>query len=211
MSTNRVSPDAGWVHDVKRLPCGPNGRALCRQCRQEVPKGRRTFCGDACVHAWKIRTSPPYARTCVEKRDHGICASCGLDTKRLLGWLRMLAHLAHRVTVWGWSKSGRWNSARRRRFVAVYRAAAEFLLDCGFGTKWARAQVRGNRIMDVTSIIGHAWEADHIVPVVEGGGEVGLEGYRTLCIPCHKRETRALRRRQVERRNGQQVRRALVE
>lgn len=40
---------------------------------------------------------------------------------------------------------------------------------------------------------GHLWQADHIVPVVEGGGECGLDGYRTLCTtPCHKEETAAL-------------------
>ncbi len=36
------------------------------------------------------------------------------------------------------------------------------------------------------------WQADHIVPVVEGGGECGVEGYRTLCIPCHKIVTQQL-------------------
>ena len=29
------------------------------------------------------------------------------------------------------------------------------------------------------------WEADHIVPVAEGGGECGLDNYRLLCRPCH--------------------------
>lgn len=39
------------------------------------------------------------------------------------------------------------------------------------------------------------WEADHIVPVVEGGGECGLDNYRTLCVPCHKQVTQELRSR----------------
>lgn len=39
------------------------------------------------------------------------------------------------------------------------------------------------------------WQADHIVPVVEGGGLCDLSNYRTLCRPCHKRETAALRKR----------------
>lgn len=39
------------------------------------------------------------------------------------------------------------------------------------------------------------WDVDHIVPVVEGGGSVGLDGLRTLCIPCHLRVTRELRAR----------------
>jgi 5-methylcytosine-specific restriction endonuclease McrA len=43
------------------------------------------------------------------------------------------------------------------------------------------------------------WEADHIVPVVEGG-DSNLENVRTLCIPCHRKVTAALRdRRQFER------------
>lgn len=42
---------------------------------------------------------------------------------------------------------------------------------------------------------GDWWDADHINPVIEGGGECGLENMRTLCIPCHKQETAKLRRR----------------
>ena len=37
------------------------------------------------------------------------------------------------------------------------------------------------------------WAADHIVPVVEGGGECGLENMRTLCIWCHKKVTAELK------------------
>ena len=39
------------------------------------------------------------------------------------------------------------------------------------------------------------WEADHIVPVAEGGGLCGLDGYRTLCKQCHGRESGKLRKR----------------
>ena len=39
------------------------------------------------------------------------------------------------------------------------------------------------------------WDADHVVPVVEGGGQCSLENFRTLCIPCHQLETARLRRR----------------
>lgn len=47
---------------------------------------------------------------------------------------------------------------------------------------------------------GDRWQADHIKPVIEGGGECGLGNYRTLCIPCHKAETAALRKRMAARR-----------
>lgn len=36
---------------------------------------------------------------------------------------------------------------------------------------------------------GGLWDADHIIPVKEGGGQCGLENMRTLCIPCHKKKT----------------------
>ena len=43
------------------------------------------------------------------------------------------------------------------------------------------------------------WDADHLVPVVEGGGECDLENLRTLCLMCHRQETLALRRRLAEK------------
>ncbi|MCS7025126.1 MAG: HNH endonuclease [Bryobacteraceae bacterium] len=38
------------------------------------------------------------------------------------------------------------------------------------------------------------WEADHIVPVSEGGGECDLSNLRTLCLRCHRQVTRQWRR-----------------
>jgi 5-methylcytosine-specific restriction protein A len=40
------------------------------------------------------------------------------------------------------------------------------------------------------------WEADHILPVVEGG-DSNLENMRTLCIPCHRAATAELRARRT--------------
>ena len=39
------------------------------------------------------------------------------------------------------------------------------------------------------------WDADHIVPVAEGGGECDLENIRTLCLHCHRQATAELRER----------------
>jgi 5-methylcytosine-specific restriction enzyme A len=49
--------------------------------------------------------------------------------------------------------------------------------------------------MPAGKVSGDWWEADHIVPVVEGGGECGAEGYRTLCVACHRSVTAGLARR----------------
>jgi 5-methylcytosine-specific restriction protein A len=39
------------------------------------------------------------------------------------------------------------------------------------------------------------WDADHIVPVIEGGGECDLTNLRTLCLKCHRASTAELRAR----------------
>ena len=39
------------------------------------------------------------------------------------------------------------------------------------------------------------WDADHIRPVAEGGGQCDLDNLRTLCIACHRAATATLRER----------------
>jgi 5-methylcytosine-specific restriction endonuclease McrA len=118
------------------------GRAICRWCRTPVQPPRRTFCSDACVHEWKIRSSPWYVRQQVKKRDKGTCRLCGFNVVK-----------AHRE----WTRS---------KPPASDRAARK---------AWRAVRPR--------------WEADHIVPVADGGGECGLENYRLLCRPCHVKVT----------------------
>lgn len=43
------------------------------------------------------------------------------------------------------------------------------------------------------------WDADHIVPVIEGGGECDLSNMRTLCLKCHRARTAQLRLRTASR------------
>jgi hypothetical protein len=39
------------------------------------------------------------------------------------------------------------------------------------------------------------WDADHIRPVAEGGGQCDLDNLRTLCLLCHREATSRLRLR----------------
>lgn len=39
---------------------------------------------------------------------------------------------------------------------------------------------------------GPAWDLDHIVEVVDGGGMCGLDNAQTLCCSCHKKKTARL-------------------
>jgi len=84
---------AGFVN-AKDLPRGPNGKACCRYCAQEVSGNRRTFCSDACVSEWKIRTQPGYAKELVKKRDDGICQICRVDC--FAGYRETRAHKSRR-------------------------------------------------------------------------------------------------------------------
>ena len=49
-----------------------------------------------------------------------------------------------------------------------------------------------------------AWEADHIIAVVDGGGCCSIDNFRTLCAePCHREETAKLRLRLAQARRAQ--------
>lgn len=101
MSRHRARPDRGYV-SAASLPRGPNGRACCRYCGQEVPPGKRTFCGELCVHEWKVRSNPGYARKQVFKRDKGRCAEC--NEPRFTGTFRnhrgVVVEYSSAVPIW---------------------------------------------------------------------------------------------------------------
>lgn len=131
-------------------PKRPDGTRQCRGCGGDVPAGRRSWCGDACVERHRIANWQGYARQRVWERDRGRCASCGLADGDFHGPVKN-AHLR----------------------------AGNTMLSCPF----------------------LPWEADHIVPLIEGGDGT-MENLRTLCRPCHVAETVKLRKRLSEKREG---------
>lgn len=46
------------------------------------------------------------------------------------------------------------------------------------------------------------WDADHILPVAEGGGQCDLDNLRTLCLLCHRGATAQLRARLRDRKDA---------
>ncbi len=52
---------------------------------------------------------------------------------------------------------------------------------------WTNVKRRGKGSYPDAVEFSSCWEAHHIQSVVEGGGECGLENYRTLCFVCHKK------------------------
>lgn len=149
MSTVRTMK-GGWL-SRSAVQLSESGRPLCRWCRAETPARRRTFCSDACVHEWRLRTDPGYLREMVLARDRGVCAACGVDTIALRRDLRKLDYAARR----------------------------KFLKEWGLTEKSRKS----------------LWDADHVIPVAEGGGQCDLANMRTLCLKCHQQATAELRRR----------------
>ena len=76
---------------------------------------------------------------------------------------------------------------------------------CGIDSTAAARKLRFSRGTGRASLLTH-WglrtysrkslsDADHIVPVIEGGGECDLANIRTLCLRCHRLATMQLRDR----------------
>jgi 5-methylcytosine-specific restriction endonuclease McrA len=116
---------------------------------------------------------PGYVRGKLYERDHGICTRCGIDCQAVRAAVR---DMWDRVEC----------QAERQKWIGgILRTTVAF---------FAEHNLERHRTM---------WEAHHKIAVVEGGGECGLDNYETLCVWCHKRETRELARRRSELRRGQ--------
>ena len=77
MSRNRYSRLA------VALPRDPDGTPLCRWCGAPVKPPRRTWCSEACIDEYLIRSFQGFVRARLFKRDHGVCQNCGLDCDAL--------------------------------------------------------------------------------------------------------------------------------
>lgn len=163
-----------------------DGRPLCRWCGEAVKSPRRTLCSASCDHEISLRTSTSYLARQVFQRDRGVCSACGRDTQKPNRVDRRIKNLHH------WS---RFRGIETPRWVIANEHGLREMFRTRYGGGWhyrsadARSEWR--------------WEADHVIPVSEGGGGCGLDGMRTLCLPCHGKETGALRRRLNAGRNPQ--------
>lgn len=164
---------------LKALVKGPNGRNLCRWCGTECAQARRTFCSSECVHQYLIRARPRYARECVFDRDLGVCSECFVECGTPRDRYRRLLRLSGKAKADGDHDIAKMLSDNARALQDRYMGEPIFERRTPY-------------------FQGTPWDCDHIVPVVEGGGECGLENLRTLCRPCHKRATAALAKRRAE-------------
>jgi 5-methylcytosine-specific restriction endonuclease McrA len=163
---------AGYHWDVAKPVVLPCGSRPCRWCKRPVSGRKRNWCGDAeCVKQWTMRTQPEIFRKVVFERDRGICALCGFDTKTV-DTATILSELRAA------QRAGTPTEAILARLDAAYRWKVAAKIDPAKSP----------------------WEADHIIPICEGGDWFDLSNVRTLDTLCHRAVTSALARRRAERR-----------
>lgn len=126
-----------------------------------------------------MRTSGSYARRMVFQRDRGICACCKVDTLAIADAL--MTRWSVRFTQWCLSLSlgsrllsERQRAAWRKERDRINKQRVKLVANIHPGY---RAAVRAGR--------EDLWDADHIVTVIDGGGQCGLDNYQTLCVVCH--------------------------
>lgn len=158
---------------LRRLLNRPHG--TCTVCGLQVPKGRRGWCSDYCIIEFNGRTAA-WAKT-IEARDRGVCARCGIDTRM---YLDLPSYFSSRH-LWRFTA----NTPRRRNGRTI-----GAVCHCFFCVAAREAENVAR------------WEADHIVPVSEGGGLCGPENIRTLCLGCHKAESARLAARRAKARRS---------
>jgi len=122
------------------------------------------YCCAECRNEAFVRSSGRQVHHLLMRRDRGVCSECGLDTHGL----KSACYAIYRTL--------RQFSSDTRRTCAVPR----WVID-QWGPFWS-----------MFTSASSMWQADHIVPVSEGGGVCGLDNYRTLCLKCHKKVTREL-------------------
>lgn len=159
---------------------------------EELPPGRRSWCSQKCVDAYLMVSSSDHIRKKVFERDKGICALCGCDSrKEYAAWCEQKAEITRlfRRLIGNYKcpMTGKW------QYISEYGKEAT-----AFKKYLHEKYAPGNW----TSGRRSAWDADHIIPVAEGGGECDLSNYRTLCHPCHKQVTADLAARLAAKRKG---------
>lgn len=185
---------------------GQKGR--CAWCgTEELPKGRSSWCSEECVEAYKISAWPSHIRNLVKRRDKGICAICGCDAeKEFRAWREQaneISRLAYRL-ISDANKNLVWVPERSRmEFRSQYEGLPHFSPHGKEGLRFKKYMMEKYNPGRWTGGRTSGWDADHIIPVVEGGGECDLSNYRTLCHPCHKGVTADLAKRTAAKRKQQ--------
>lgn len=129
-------------------------------------RAKSVYCSQACAEEGRVRRGGMFAsvnlRSSVFALENGVCSLCGLNAHQL--FLEVLSlHPAQRLN----------------KLLSV--------------PQWQlpKSSKALDRLLNDPKE-GNFWQVDHIEAVAEGGGGCGLENLRTLCVPCHNKETAKL-------------------
>ncbi|KAJ2856646.1 hypothetical protein J3B02_001484 [Coemansia erecta] len=160
----------------ERFLRGPHGQPLCLWCGKETSGKKKLFClapkgnsrrlttgfGEGCEHEHRMRRDNQYVRDQLKMRDRGVCCYCSTETHELFLRATGCKTLEERNV--------------------MFRELAKH------NPEWLKKVKRPLLSMDYDFNEGMFWEAAHRVDVKHGGGLCGLDGYNTLCVPCHNEE-----------------------
>jgi len=144
---------------------------LCRWCGLDVKRYStrcRSFCSPQCVHEHSLRSDMNYARHQVYKRDHGVCSQCGLNCSR---WFREFK---------------KWMRELRLHLNTLNPTQCEIRDIAIMEYFWLSGLDNPKKSWVHRSTF---WDMDHILPVVHGGGQCGMDNLTTLCVRCHRDKT----------------------
>ena len=158
------------------------GYYLCRLCKKACPSGERQWCSEECLRIYLTISDGNYVRAKLFERDRGVCALCGVDAARMDEALARLGEdLLHPL------------------LMSIHPMIAATLRAEG----WRNIKLRGKGCYADAIRFSSCWEADHIQSVAEGGGQCGLENFRTLCYVCHKKQSAEQARARAAARRAQ--------
>jgi 5-methylcytosine-specific restriction enzyme A len=182
MTYKREPRDRGWKE---------GRRVGCRWCGGPL-EGARNFCGGR-RSVYVVKLVDGKKKLVADPRGHGCAHEWALRSDSVYRRAEVMDRDRGVCAICGLDTADLY----QQTYDLLYRVHAE--------TEAAEALLDKHRIPYRTPLPENWkrirwWEADHIVPVCEGGGECGLEGIRTLCVACHRDESNALTRRRAARR-----------
>ena len=179
MGTRPTSDDEMRRSYIPRRDEG--GAKLCSMhgCPNRLQGRQRRWCSKKCgsdaFASWDWKA----ARGLVYERDRGVCSNCGINTEDLRKAFRWFNDWLHKED----ARAG--NSLRGVTFRTE---------------PTLRSLMSAKGIPKHLALEDNFWQADHIIPLAEGGKLCDLDNLRTVCIPCHKKHTAALAARLAQQR-----------
>ena len=174
------------------------------------------FCSGGCRGRYFGKRNGTALRRQLFALERGVCQTCGLDCHGLYqqlrnskAWLKELGALAAKAEAEAQNAHGLVHlvhlvhGARSERGERSNERSPELALFEHLSGQARSSSVRGPRaVLHKTLREGVLWQADHVVPVWQGGGACGLENLQTLCARCHSLKTgkEAIRRRALKTR-----------